>query len=120
MKLTGFTANSDIVGRRVRIRWTFVPEGTETLADAPPVVLRRKLRDFAYPPPGAGDPYLVYDRKAFPPPPVPGTLTVTDLPSWETPRDGGRTVYESESVAVSSGGRMTEVLRRTSATFFDT
>src|SRR5271167_2017926 len=116
MKISGFAATADIVGRRVRIAWDFVPEGAETLADIPPVVLRRKLRDFAFPSGAAPDPFVVYDSNVFPPNPIPGTLVVTDLTTWETTSNGLRKVYEPISVAAFFGGRMVEILRRTIAT----
>ena len=119
MKLTGFAARADIVGRRVRIAWNFVPEGVETLADIPPVSIRRKLRDFAFPVPAASDPYLVYDSASFPPAPAPGLVAVTDLPSWQASSNGSRTLYQAVSVAVPTNGRMMEVLRRTVGTVYD-
>jgi hypothetical protein len=99
MKISGFAANADIVGRRVRISWTFVSEAAETLADIPPVRLRRKLRDFAFPS-VTPDPYLVYDSTAFPPAPVAGGISITDLDSWEVIQNGQHTVFAPVSVAV--------------------
>ncbi len=118
MLVSGFAASSDIVGRRVRICWEFVPEDSETLADAPPVALRRKRSDFDFPVPAAPDPYLVYDSTTFPPAPG-GGVTVTDLDSWEVNTNGSRTVYEPVSVAIAVGGRSVEILRRTTATQYD-
>ncbi|WP_437594140.1 two-component regulator propeller domain-containing protein [Sorangium sp. So ce1000] len=121
MKISDFTATADLVGRRVRIAWTFEPEAGETLADVPPVALRRKLHDYAFPPPPGGpdpDPWLVYDTNHFPPAPGPG-VAISDLPSWEEIDDGTRTVFEPISVATSFGGRMIETLRRTTATVVD-
>ena len=122
MKVSGFAATADIVGRRIRVTWEFVPEDPETLADIPPVTLRRKLRDFAFPTPATPDPYLVYDSNAFPPAPVPGELTVTDLPTWEVTQDNERTVFEPVSVAVAPplGGRMVEIRRCTIGITYDT
>jgi len=119
MRLEDFTAAADIVGRRVRVSWVVVPDESETLADVEPVKLRRKVRDFAFPLPATPDPYLVYDSKSFPPPPVPGSLTVTDLTPWEVTDDGERTVFEPVSVAAALGGRMMEVLRRTTSTTYN-
>ena len=121
MQLAGFKAKGDIVGRRARICWEFAPDGSETLADIPHVHLRRKRRDFAFPdrPKDRPDPYQVYDSKSFPPAPIPGELTVTDLPSWEmTKKNGERTLFEPISVAVSSNGRFVEILRRTIGTIY--
>ncbi len=121
MKITGFNASSDIVGRRVRIAWVFEPEAGETLADIPAVVLRRKLHDFAFPPPPGGadpDPWLVYATNQFPP--VQGAgVAVSDLPSWEAIEEGARTAYEPISVATSFNGRLIETLRLTTATVLD-
>ena len=118
MTVSGFAASADIVGRRVRICWEFVPEDSETLADAPPVTLRRKRSDFDFPAPAAPDPYLVYDSTTFPPAPG-GGVSVTDLASWEVNTNGLRTVYEPVSVAIAVGGRNVEILRRTTATQYD-
>jgi len=119
MIVSGFQAKADIVGRRIRVAWDFVPEESETLADIPPVSLRRKLRDFDFPDPTPIDPYLAYNSSSFPPVPIPGTLAVTDLTNWQTTEDGERTVFEPVSVAVSTSGRMVEILRRTTGTAFD-
>lgn len=119
MKVSDFTAAADIVGRRIRVSWQVMPEGSETLADIAPVTLRRKVRDFAFPAPLAKDPFLVYDSNAFPPNPIPDVLTVTDLPTWEVTEDGERTVFAPISVARSSGGRMIEILRRTISTTYN-
>jgi phage tail-like protein len=119
MRLDAFAAKADIVGRRVRISWEVIPENLETLADAPPVTLRRKLRDFAYPAPATPDPFTVYDSTTFPPAPIPNSLSVTDLPPWEATEGTDRVVYESISVAMNLGGRMIEIFRRTTGTVYD-
>jgi phage tail-like protein len=119
VNIAGFAARADIVGRRIRISWAFVPEPGETLADIPPVTLRRKLRDYAYPAVDDPDPYLVYDSNGFPPAPVPAALTVTDLDGWERVANGERVVVEPVSVAILVSGQFVEVLRRTVATVFD-
>ena len=71
MKIVGFSAQADLVGRRARVTWTFVLEALETLADIPPVAVWRKTDDFAFSqPPGAGDGAgLVYNSALFPPAP---------------------------------------------------
>jgi len=112
MRLVDVSAEPDLVGRRLRVGWTFVLEGAETLADIPPVRLRRKLRDFAFPPPPADAPYLVYDSVAFPPP---GTLAA-ELPGWERREGGERTTAFVDTVAQTIGGQDVELLRRTVAT----
>ena len=117
MKVLHFQAASDIIGRRIRVSWELEPEGDETLSAAPPLLLRRKERDFDFPPPVPGeDPYLVYDSTTFPegPPAV-----ATDLPGWETREaDGRRTLWSVISVARPLSGRMVETSRRTVATTF--
>jgi phage tail-like protein len=118
VNLSRFSAQADIVGRRVSISWDFELTGQESLANIPPVTLRRKSRDFAFPP-TPPDPFLVFDSSAFPPAPVPGTLNVTDLPTWERRQDGERIVFEPVSVAAPMNGRMVEVLRRTTGTAYD-
>jgi len=121
MKVQDFRACGDIVGRRIRISWQFIPDPGESLADIPPVRLRRKLRDYAFPAPAGADPYSVYESAAFPPAPVAGALAVVDLDSWEERRDGARIVYEPISVSapLPDGGRFVEIFRRTVATVFD-
>ncbi|WP_404370540.1 two-component regulator propeller domain-containing protein [Corallococcus coralloides] len=111
MKIVGFQARGDLVGRRVRVSWEFWPEEGETLASVPRVILRRKHRDFEYvlTTPAA---YLVYDSGDFPP--ADPLALVTELPGWEERRDDGtRQVVTALSVARSIGGRNVEVTRRT-------
>ncbi len=118
MRIAGFRAESDLVGRRIRVSWSFLLEGAETLADLPPVTVRRKTRDWEFPPlpvPGP-DPMLVYDSAGFPPPPLPGARSVTDLDDWEARAGDERTRYASVSIAEAVGGRLAEVRRRTTAT----
>ncbi|WP_158549231.1 two-component regulator propeller domain-containing protein [Lysobacter silvisoli] len=118
MIIDRFSAESDLVARRVRVAWTLTPAPGETLADAPRQTLRRKTRDFEFPqPPLAPDPYLVYDSAAFPPIPG-GGISVIDLPPWEV-RDGAeRTVHEAVSVAQDVGGEPLERMRRIVATTY--
>lgn len=117
MKLLHFQAAADIIGRRIRVSWELEPEGDETLAAAPPLLLRRKERDFDFPAPGSGeDPFLVYDSTTFPPGPP---AVATDLPGWETQEeDGRRTAWSVISVARPLAGRLVETARRTVATTF--
>src|SRR5215218_7890459 len=113
MKVEGLAASADLIGRRVRLRWTFTPEGMETIADVPEVTLRRKRRDYAFPPPAAGDPYLLYDSATFPPAPVSGSLVVADLPDRDYIDGPVRVREQTTTVAEVVAGRNQEVLRRT-------
>ena len=114
MRVENFAAEADIVGRRVKVSWDLVPEGGEALPAAPAMVLRRKERDFEFPPPVAQDPFLVYDGATFPPP---GT-DVTEIDLGGTLHQGVRTRAVAESAAAMVGGRLVEVLRRTRTTTF--
>lgn len=114
MRVVDLSAEADLVGRRLRIGWTFVLEGAETLADIPHVRLRRKLRDFAFPLPPADEPYLVYDSAAFPPP---GSVAA-ELPGWERREGGERTLAFVDTVARTVGDQEVEVLRRTVSTVY--
>ncbi|WP_046733778.1 phage tail protein [Streptomyces humi] len=116
MRIDTFTASADLVGRRIRVRWAFVPDPGETVLDAPPVTVRRKTRDFAFPDTGA--PWLLYDSTAFPPAPVPGTLTVTDLPDRDTASGAQRVRERTVSVAETAAGVSREVLRLVTRTVF--
>jgi hypothetical protein len=100
VKVGSFTAESDLVGRRVRVSWEVSLDEGEGLGAAPAVVLRRKERDFEFPAPGGDDPFLVYDSSAFPPP---GT-TVTEIDLGEEAAAAGRTVTTADSVARELGG----------------
>lgn len=119
MKFARLVATPDIVGRRIYVRWEYVLDGLETPGSLPPVQLRRKERDFAFPPPLPNDPYTVYQSSAFPPPPVPGTLLVTDLPAWEIFEDGLRVQASAISLARYVAGIPQEFLRRIVYTTYD-
>lgn len=115
MRVADFTAAGDIVGRRVKVSWEVVLDEGEALGPGPALTLRRKERDFEFPPPGAGaDPFLVYDSAAFPP-----AGTVTEVELGETIAGGQRTVTTAESVSRELDGARVEVLRRTRAIAFD-
>ncbi|HEX5369605.1 MAG TPA: hypothetical protein VFY10_09365, partial [Dehalococcoidia bacterium] len=113
MRIESFTATPDLIGRRVRLSWTFTPDFGETIADVPRVTVRRKRRDFAYPPPAPGDPYLVYDSATFPPAPIPGSLLVRDLPDRNMIDGPQRIREQTTTVAAIDAGITHEVLRRT-------
>jgi phage tail-like protein len=115
MKISNFDAQSDLVGRRIVLGWQFVLEDGETLAAIPPVVVRRKVRDFEFMPLTTADPTLVYDSTAFPP----ATGILSEVPGWEV-RDGNqRYVTQVETVAQPVNGQLVEVRRRTTTTTYD-
>src|SRR4051812_22712107 len=111
MRLEGFGAVADVVGRRVRVGWDVVLDDGESPAAVPALRLRRKERDFEVPVPA--DPFLVYDAPGFPP--AGTTVTEVDLGGELLP-DGGRVTAVAESAAADVDGRSVEVLRRTRTT----
>jgi phage tail-like protein len=116
MNVSAFTAESDIVGRRIKLSWEVELDEGEGLGAAPAVALRRKERDFEFPEPGADDdPFLAYASAAFPP--QSGTVTEIDL--GEAVEDGVRTVTTAESVSLTTEVGPFEVLRRTRTVRFD-
>jgi phage tail-like protein len=115
MKLSNFDAESDLVGRRIRLSWLFILENDETLASIPPVVVRRKVRDFEFMPLTTADPTLVYDSTAFPP--AGGILT--EVPGWEVRNDSQHQVTQVETVAQPVNGQLVEVRRRTITITYD-
>jgi phage tail-like protein len=126
MRIASFRATSDLVGRRIHVSWDVLLEGTETLADIPPVRVRRKTRDFEFSPDSgaAPDPFLVYDSQSFPPPSNPPQVTVTLLPEWTRNEGATRTVFEALSVAklITLNDALPtslEVLRTTTAISYD-
>lgn len=119
MKIVGFSAEADLVGRRVRVRWEFVPGPGESVSDVPHVELRRKLRDFDFPAVDAqhADPFAAYRSQDFPQ----DDATVTELPDWETEEDGHTVRWSALSVARLHPqlGREIEFMRRTIAIVYD-
>ena len=115
MRVAGFRADADIVGRRARISWEVALDQGEGLAAAPRLALRRKQRDFEFPDAGPDDPFLVYDSATFPP----GGTSVTEVDLGEAVERGARTVATAESVAREIDGVPVEVLRRTRTVTFD-
>ena len=111
MRIEGFAASADIVGRRVKVGWDVVLEDGETPADVPALTLRRKERDFDFP--ADDSPFVVYASATFPPPAA--TVTEIDLGGQLLP-DGGRRQGLAESAARIEAGREVEVLRRTRTT----
>jgi hypothetical protein len=116
MRFDALSATADIVGRRIVVGWEYALDALETPGDLPAVVVRRKERDFDFPPFAIGDPYLVYDDASFPPAPIPGTLIVIDLPPRETVENGHRVQHAGISVSHVTGGVPQEVLRRVVST----
>lgn len=119
MRLDRFSATADVVGGRIWLDWEYALDALETPGDVPDILLRRKQRDFDFPPLVPGDPYLVYDSAGFPPAPVPGAVQVIDLPSEERVEDGLRVVTEAVSVAGFSDGQPVETQRRARSIFYD-
>ncbi|MFL6120438.1 hypothetical protein [Actinophytocola sp.] len=117
MIIDSFAASADLIGRRVLLRWAFVPAAGETTADWPSVVIRRKRRDFEFPPPTSRDPYLVYDSATFPPVPS-ATLAVADLPDRDRTDGAVRIREQTVTVAELTAAGPREVLRRTERTVF--
>ena len=115
VRVGGFRAESDIVGRRVKVSWDVQLDEGEGLGAAPALVLRRKQRDFEFPDAGADDPFLVYDSAAFPP----AGAEVTEIDLGEAVDRGIRTVTTAESVSREIDGVAFEVLRRTRTVSFD-
>lgn len=111
MRFTGLAAAPDLIGRRLTLRWGYALEPGETLGDVPDQILRRKQRDFDFPPLVPADPYLLYDSASFPPAPIPGLLTVIDLPDREWFETGERHVRTTVSVAEIVNGEPNEVMR---------
>jgi hypothetical protein len=112
MRFLGFHATPDLMGRRIWLSWDYALDALETPGNVPDVLIRRKTRDFDFPPLAIPDPYMVHDSAGFPPVPVPGVLTVTDLPD-RTDQDGDQTIRrETISVASVTGATTLEIQRR--------
>ncbi|NNF59399.1 MAG: hypothetical protein HKN04_14280 [Rhodothermaceae bacterium] len=117
MRMHAFLAEADLIGRRIRLAWTFTFAEGETLAAVPAVRIRRKERDFQFvpPEPGQPDPFGVYDSTAFPP--AGSTLSAVAPDEWHEETD--RVVRLVETASQPVGLRVVEVLRRTTTTRFD-
>lgn len=110
MKLSGFRAESDLVGRRVRLYWTLTPNSGETLSNRPRVRIRRKQRDFEFPAPTDPDPFQVFDSNLFP---APGDGAI-ELPAREERNDdGGIALVTATSAARNVAGQLMESARLT-------
>ena len=119
MKFTGFTATPDLMGRRIRLTWGWTLDPLETPGQVPDVVLRRKTRDFAFPPLVVLDPYLIHDSAAFPPIPILNVLAVTDLPDRSTQAAGLVARISAISVARGPVGSSLEFKRRSETIWRD-
>lgn len=120
MRFTELSATADIVGQRIWVTWSYVLDPLDTVDLVPDVMLRRKTRDFEFPPLSPGDPFIVHDSATFPPPHVPGVLEVTPLPTREVVDDGQRITTTAISVAeVVPPGRAQEFVRWTRAVAHD-
>jgi phage tail-like protein len=115
MKVGGFSADADIVGRRVKVSWDVQLESGEGLGAAPTLAVRRKQRDFEFPARVANDPFLVYDSSAFPP----AGTNVVEVDLGEAVDQDVRTVATAESVSRELDDVAVEVLRRTRTVRFD-
>ncbi len=120
MRFTELSATADIVGQRIWATWSFLLDPFDTVDLVPDVTLRRKTRDFEFPPLAPGDPFMVHDSATFPPPHVPGVVEVTPLPTREVFEDGLRIATTAISVAeIVPPGRAQEVVRWTRAVAHD-
>ena len=112
MKLLNFRADAHASGGRIDISWEIRPESNEILNGAvPPVQVRRKIRDFMYPSPVDGDPFLIYDGATF-------SAAQTLAPRFEI-EDGYRIteVVDADEVVVEEETVL--VPRRWIRTYFD-
>jgi phage tail-like protein len=115
MRVEGFSAVADLVGRRVKVGWDVVLDEGES-PGAPALSLRRKERDFEFPDAGGGpDPFLVYDSSTFPP----AGTAVVEVDLGERAENGTRTATTAETVSREIDGVAVEVLRRTRTVTFD-
>jgi phage tail-like protein len=114
LKLQSFHADADLVGRRIRIWWDLIPEADGELGQPGRMVVRRKTRDFDFPPAGDQDPFVIFDSSAFPPA---GTQAAV-VPGWESRDGANRIVTSVDSAWVDNNGRRLEILRRTTSTTF--
>src|SRR5687767_14272500 len=97
MIISELTATADLIGRRVRLSWSVTPGDGDTVAPLPPVTVRRKRRDFAFPAAGPADPYLLYDSSDFPP--TAPDVEATEVSSRDIP-DGPSLVREVTTTVV--------------------
>ena len=120
MKFEGLHSHADLIGRRIWLSWDYSLAPLETPGDVPDVTLRRKQRDFGFPPLEPNDPYLIFDSAAFPPAPVPGVQIVTDMADEETFEEGLRIERQTVSVAAVTDNVPLEVQRHVRSVYYDT
>ncbi|MGY1694618.1 phage tail protein [Geodermatophilus sp. SYSU D00814] len=119
MRIESFSASADLCGRRVWLRWAFVADPGEALPVPPPVVVRRKTRDFEFPASAGGvDPSRLYDSAAFPPAPLPAGISATDLPGADRLVGARRIREHTVTLTEVVDGQRCEVLRETVRTVF--
>ncbi|MFC9894502.1 phage tail protein [Nocardia sp. NPDC127579] len=111
MTIVGPRASADLIGRRILLSWTVIPDETGAL---PRVTVHRKSHDFDFP--AAAGPHLVYDSAGFPPP-EDSAVAVRRLPGTVDLVDGLRRTSEVVSVAHRDGAGLREVLRATVHTY---
>jgi phage tail-like protein len=117
VNLSGLTASSDLVGRRIRLDWDVELASGESFAAIPEVVVRRKTKDFEFPAPPSGspDPFVLYDSSSFPP----AGDAARDLDLGSGREDGFRYTSSAISVARSIAGQLVEVQRLTLQRYVD-
>ncbi|MBA2497471.1 MAG: hypothetical protein H0V33_10340 [Acidimicrobiia bacterium] len=109
MRIAGFTAEADLVGHRVRVRWSVLPDlpagpadTVEPVAGEPELVVLAKALDHEYGElldPNGIDDYVVYDSTAFPPAPGDPDLDVEEVRRDEVVDAEGRHLIDVVTVA---------------------
>ncbi len=110
MTVSGFAATADLTGGRVVLSWTLLPDENGA---TPTVRVRRKERDFSFPP-DLGR-YVIHDGASFPPD-GPGT-TAHQLASTSGTADGLRWSEQTWTVVGAEPDGDVENLRYTERTF---
>jgi phage tail-like protein len=106
MKLSAFTVEPDLRGRRVRACWHFDFSAGEGPSALPSIRLARKTLDYEFPvPASSGDHFVIYDSAFFPT----AGAALASIASSDQPKGTGRIKTETESSSVDG----IEVIRRT-------
>lgn len=112
MRLLNFRADAHASGGRIDVFWEIHPHPGEALEGATPAVqVRRKPRDFVYPLPVDGDPFLIYDGATF-------SADRTLAPRLEI-EDGYRVTEVVDADEAEEDGETVPVPRRWTRTYFD-